>query len=780
MSVTRFATVLLGFLFVCGSVQAQTWNNHATADNSNVIKRHEAGAVVSGNKLYVMGGRGNRPNQVFDASQNKWSTLANSPMELHHFQPVVLNGYVYVIGAFTCCYPNESNVGDIYRLNLSSNTWETFGTIPANRQRGAAGAVAHNNKIYLVGGNTDGHSGGAVPWFDEYNPATGEWKTLPNAPKARDHFSAAIVDGKLVAAAGRVTNLSFGGMVAQTDVYNFSTNTWQSSTSIPTPRAGSMIGVEGGNLIVIGGETNTQVAAHDEVEAYDVAANQWRSLPELEVGRHGGAAGVINNILHVVTGNTVRGGGAEVTNHDTLNLSDADNDGRFDFEDNTNNNAPVDSDGDGLTDIEEQDLGTDPSKTDTDDDGLDDRAEINQHQSNPLRADTDGDGLSDSEELNSGTNLSNTDTDNDGLDDGEEVDEHQTDPLLSDTDADGLDDGEEITFGTNPLKEDSDGDALSDIDEIQTHNTNPVNADSDGDSLNDGDELQLFSTDPLLTDSDNDGLNDDAEVLIYNSNPNAWDTDSDGVSDATEASQGTNLINTDQDGDGILNTAEGSDDPDADSLANYIDLDSDNDGIPDIIENGRPDVDQNGLLDDGDATMDLYDADQDGIPNMLDLDSDQDGISDLVESGQIGTNTAGRFAADVFNDTNQNGWHNESISPLDTDNDATPDYLDLDSDDDGIPDVVENGQPDIDGNGILDTVTDANSDGFDDTMAAAEPTDTSEVPEETVTTSDTDEQTGSGGGGGAIASTIKDPALAMGLLLLSISYLRRRRTPVNP
>ena len=734
MSFIRLAVVLFGFLLACGSAQAQTWQDHTTSDNSNVIKRHETGSVVSGNKLYVMGGRGNRPNQVFDAAQNKWSTFAPLPMEMHHFQPVVLNGHIYVIGAFTCCFPEEPTVADIYRLNLASNSWETVGSMPANRLRGSAGAVAHNNKIYIIGGNTNGHSGGAVPWFDEYDPATNQWRVLPNAPKARDHFSAAVVGNKLVAAAGRTTNRTFGGMVAQTDTYNFNTNSWTSSASIPTPRAGSMIGVNAGRLIVMGGETDTQVAAHSEVEAFDVASNSWKSLPDLNVGRHGGAGGVINNILHAISGNINRGGGAEVTDHETLNLSDA----------NTNNatdpaaNEPedsidvnLDSDGDGLSNGEEQELGTDPDDSDTDNDGLSDDDEVNQHRSNPLQADTDADGLSDSDE---------------------------------------------IEFGTNLLEADSDFDTLSDIDELQTFNTSPVNADSDGDGLNDQDELQLYFTDPLLADSHNDGLNDDVEVLTFNSNPNSYDTDGDGVSDATEAAEGSNLANSDQDGDGIANNAEGADDPDADALASFLDLDSDNDGIPDIIENGRVDANNDGILDAAEAPTDsLFDADQDGIPNMLDLDSDQDGISDFIESGQTFTNIMGRIAAEDFTDVDQNGWHDGSLIPLDSDNDATPDYLDLDSDDDGINDIVENGQSDVDNDGKVDVFQDANNDGFDDTMANLSPL-TTEVNRDAITdVTDTESESpvsGSGGGGST------DPVIPLGLLLLSLVRFARRKAQV--
>lgn len=54
-----------------------------------------------------------------------------------------------------------------------------------------------------------------------------------------------------------------------------------------------------------------------------------------------------------------------------------------------------DRDGDGLTDVEELKLGTNPDKIDTDNDGLTDHFEVNVLKTDPKRADSDGDGISD-------------------------------------------------------------------------------------------------------------------------------------------------------------------------------------------------------------------------------------------------------------------------------------------------------------------------------------------------------------------------------------------------
>lgn len=62
----------------------------------------------------------------------------------------------------------------------------------------------------------------------------------------------------------------------------------------------------------------------------------------------------------------------------------------------------IDSDGDGLTDVEEQTAGTNPQASDSDEDGLTDFDEVKIYATNPLLADTDGDSFKDGTEVRNG------------------------------------------------------------------------------------------------------------------------------------------------------------------------------------------------------------------------------------------------------------------------------------------------------------------------------------------------------------------------------------------
>jgi N-acetylneuraminic acid mutarotase len=302
---------------------ANSWSRVFSANGSVVEKRHEAGGVEIDGKLYVLGGRGTRGVSIFDPALDIWKSASVPPVSLHHFQPVVFDERIWIIGAFSGDYPAEDPVASIYTYTPATDRWTAAGVIPVERRRGSAGAVVRDGLIYVLGGNTEGHMPGAVPWFDSYDPVTGEWTVLEDAPNARDHFTIAAGNDRLIAAAGRRSAFpnTWGDMLAATDVYDFSLGTWRNGQTIPTRRAGTMTVNVGDEVIVIGGESLGKAKAHAEVEAYNTKSDQWRTLQHLGQGRHSGAAVVIGDEIHVVSGSEKRGGAPESSVHESLRFN---------------------------------------------------------------------------------------------------------------------------------------------------------------------------------------------------------------------------------------------------------------------------------------------------------------------------------------------------------------------------------------------------------------------------------------------------------------------------
>ena len=277
------------------------------------------------------------------------------------------------------------------------------------------------------------------------------------------------------------------------------------------------------------------------------------------------------------------------------------------------------------------------------------------------------------------------------------------DIALVDTDNDGLNDDLEIALGTDPNLADSDNDGIDDF--IETNGGVFVDTDTDS------------TVDALDTDSDNDGIDD---IIEGNT-----DTDNDGTGDWQD---------DDDDGDGIDTSAEVADgavygnDIDMTEGVNWLDTDSDGDGVDDTTE-GRIDTDGDGIfayLDPDEVFDPNADNDGDGIPNGVELtlftdlnnaDSDGDGLCDGViavpgvcaagenAEGGINSDSSGPIDALDFDDDNDGistaiEVADAAVHGDDVDNDNIPNWLDNDSDNDGLGDDAEGNINDIDNDNI--------------------------------------------------------------------------------
>ncbi|MBJ35115.1 MAG: hypothetical protein CMB62_00665 [Euryarchaeota archaeon] len=391
-----------------------------------------------------------------------------------------------------------------------------------------------------------------------------------------------------------------------------------------------------------------------------------------------------------------------------------------------------DTDGDGLTDLEENTIyDTDMNNPDTDDDGLEDGDEVNTYETNPDRKDTDGDGLSDYDEIfTHETEPDNRDTDDDGLEDGEEINNYETNPILADTDGDGLEDGLEInTYFTNASNSDTDGDELNDGTEINIYFTNATNSDTDGDGLDDGDEItgsEGYVTNATKNDTDGDGLLDGEEIITYGTDPTSNDTDSDGLLDIWELTgnfPNCNWMNPDTgiicdfDGNGILNEDDGTDpnNPDTDGGAVV-------DGVEIYVDSSNP-------LDNSDDDTSDLDQDGDGLTDgqefvlgtdELNPDSDGDGLTDGDEINNLTSDPLNSDSdGDGLDDGDEVNTYFSNLTLEDTDGDGLTDGEEVndydtsptnnDTDSDGLLDgeeIITYGTdptlPDTDGDGLTD------------------------------------------------------------------------------
>jgi MYXO-CTERM domain-containing protein len=365
-----------------------------------------------------------------------------------------------------------------------------------------------------------------------------------------------------------------------------------------------------------------------------------------------------------------------------------------------------DRDRDGIRNGDETRIGTNPDNPDTDGDGIPDGTEV---PNISMPRDSDMDGMIDANDPDDDNDTIPTRRERPGLQDRntdgdsnpdhlDPDDDNDTIPTRVERASDPTDFGPDRDFRPSFLDTDSDGDGDLDRDEAGADPTNPVDTDMDGAQ----DFLDVDSDNDCLADSDvrEDGSARITALMAMNgacANPNPVcarrtgrcvtndDRDGDGLRDGDETRIGTNPDNPDTDMDGIPDGEEVPDlanprDTDMDGMIDARDPDDDNDSIPTRTErpnnvhvdtdlDSRPDhLDPD---DDGDTiptrTERMIDPsdegpDRDGFPSHRDRDSDGDFVLDREEAG-----------ADPNN-------------PVDTDMDGARDFLDLDSDNDCLPD----------------------------------------------------------------------------------------------
>ncbi len=240
-----------------------------------------------------------------------------------------------------------------------------------------------------------------------------------------------------------------------------------------------------------------------------------------------------------------------------------------------------------------------------------------------------------------------------------------------------------------------------------------VDIDDDGDGIIDAIEDKNLDgdNDPSTypTDTDQDGIPDYRDK----------DSDDDGILDNVEAQTTLGFIEAcgiDSDGNGLDDHYEETPgscgglipiDTDGDHIPDYVDIDSDNDGILDNVEAqtttgfippSGEDGNHNGLDDEYEPAclcegLTPLDTDADGVSDFRDLDSDNDGILDNLEAQTTeafqepcGMDSDGNGLDDHYENTPGSG---EGLTPINSDTDEYPNFRDIDSDNDGIPDNVE-------------------------------------------------------------------------------------------
>ena len=198
--------------------------------------------------------------------------------------------------------------------DVVAGSWSKV-TATMNDPRAAAGAVVHQDKLYVAGGNN--RAGGSKASLNTFESFDGtNWEALPSMQTARSVLGVGALGDHMYAVGGQQTdgfpiqsvekfNPSYdchGGVLHN---YSCPPILWESVADMLTPRFGHGVGARDGILYAMGGYDGNEKL--ESVEAYDNASNTWSSAPSMPRPRWFFQVAALNDNLHAIGGSTGQG-----------------------------------------------------------------------------------------------------------------------------------------------------------------------------------------------------------------------------------------------------------------------------------------------------------------------------------------------------------------------------------------------------------------------------------------------------------------------------------------
>lgn len=198
---------------------------------------------------------------------------------------------------------------------LTENTW--IDLTPMNTSRSYLGAVTLDGRIYAIGGSDEVATGGNINFpasnftgdvigiNEVYDHAMNKWTSLAPMPTPRMGFAIAIYQGKIYCIGGDThpiyTGWDWRGVTGINEVYDISTDTWQTVTSMPYPVTDFQANVVDGKIYCIGGiDTNGDGSKTNQV--YDPATDTWTEKAPLPTSTFGYASAVLGEKIYIING----------------------------------------------------------------------------------------------------------------------------------------------------------------------------------------------------------------------------------------------------------------------------------------------------------------------------------------------------------------------------------------------------------------------------------------------------------------------------------------------
>lgn len=263
--------------------------------------RQLLGAASDGKVVYAVGGTTGSTDltavEAYDPVADEWSTMPALPQGRSDLGVAVSDARLVAVGGMG----RGQVLGSVIALDLTTATWVGLPDLGTARHGSAVAAVGKT--VYAIGGSTGAGAAEVTPSAEALTLAprrpqpAAQWRALPDAQTARLMMASTVLDDEIWLAGGM---LGHAETLNTVESYDPRTGSWRTHPPLPVPLHHAAAATYRGEVIVIGGATETVAEASNKVFALRDGA--WAELPDLEFARAAPAAAVVGDKLVVVGG----------------------------------------------------------------------------------------------------------------------------------------------------------------------------------------------------------------------------------------------------------------------------------------------------------------------------------------------------------------------------------------------------------------------------------------------------------------------------------------------
>lgn len=262
--------------------------------------RQMSGAAADGKLVYVVGGSDDTTDltavEAYDPVTDKWATMPALPQGRSDFGVAIADARLLAVGGMS----DGDALKSVAALDLTTATWTALPDLGTARHGAAVAAVGKT--VYAIGGSTGASnqitaSAESLKLAPRKPQPAAEWRLLPDAPTARLMMASTVLDGKIFVAGGM---LGHAETLDTFESYDPKTGDWETLPSLPVPLHHATATAYRGEVVVIGGASETVTEASNKVFAF--RNGKWEELPSLQHARAAPSAAVVDDKIVVVGG----------------------------------------------------------------------------------------------------------------------------------------------------------------------------------------------------------------------------------------------------------------------------------------------------------------------------------------------------------------------------------------------------------------------------------------------------------------------------------------------